>query len=235
MSERCECGIYNRCLELVENGIDFAIRPSGIRTRRCHVVLKPFKLEMIDAASLVVIIGHRQSGRSTLMKDILRHFRTINVSDVIVDSDRDKYRRVVPACSVLVNPDIESVLGGILQRQSKQNVSASLVMDNPPLYHGWQFQNNMHRVLTAGPQLNLMRLFSLSYVRRLDEEVKANIDWIFVFEETIYLNKEYLYVLCNCFPNRTIFDKVLEAVTKDYGCLVIDRRRNEAFWYRAKL
>ena len=223
----------------VEKDIDFAVRPPGVRTRKVLVKLRHFKLDQIDAASLVFIIGHRESGRSTLIKDVLHHFRSYALSDVVVDSDRDEYRKVVPGCSLTQDPDVEMVLASIIQRQDQgpPDVKAVpptlLVMDNPLLSVGWQYEANMNRILTTGKQLNLLRLFSMSYVRHIDEAVKASIDWVFIFKANGCCDKEHLHSLCNCFPNRAVFDRVLEDVTEDYGCLVIDRKKNEAFWYRA--
>jgi hypothetical protein len=71
--------------------------------------------------------------------------------------------------------------------------------------------------------------------------MRNNVDWVFLFKESIYANKKRLYDnFCGMFPNQAIFDAVLDSVTHDYGCLVVHNGSNstrlidQVYWYRAE-
>jgi len=70
--------------------------------------------------------------------------------------------------------------------------------------------------------------------------LRTNIDYVFIFKENIKKNKERLYEhYAGMFPTLQVFEQVLEQVTQDYGCLVIDNRasgsklEDQVFWYKA--
>tara|TARA_B100000131_G_scaffold235577_1_gene227564 strand:- start:392 stop:784 length:393 start_codon:yes stop_codon:yes gene_type:complete len=83
---------------------------------------------------------------------------------------------------------------------------------------------------------------TLQYAIDLPPALRANCDFVFVFKEPVLSNREKLYKnFFGIFPTFEMFNKVLEACTEDYGCLVLDNtvRSNKisdcVFWWKATL
>ena len=70
----------------------------GPKSKKLKIQLKRFNLAMLDDTSMILIIGRRQSGRTTLIRDILHHFRDIPMGYVFNRTEQlePQYRDVVP-------------------------------------------------------------------------------------------------------------------------------------------
>ncbi len=116
----------------------------------------------------------------------------------------------------------------------------SFMVFDPLLETGWQTEASpMRDIFVDGVKNRLLRVMSMSYFVGMKTHMRDLVDWVFVFRDTIVMNKKRLYdQVCGMFPNQAIFDEVLDSVTENYGCLVIDNRpssrgRECAFWYGA--
>jgi hypothetical protein len=70
--------------------------------------------------------------------------------------------------------------------------------------------------------------------------LRSNIDYTFILRTPNQKNRKDLYDnYCGMFPSREIFEKVLDACTEDFGCIVIDnttrsnKLEDQVFHYRA--
>lgn len=228
----------------------------GPKSKKLKIQLKRFNLAMLDDTSMILIIGRRQSGRTTLIRDILHHFRDIPMGNVFNRTEQlePQYQDVVPDPFVFCEVREEHfeqvikrqdlILDKIMTDPEYEHFDprSFLVLDNPMLETGWAKQSPMREVFSDGARKNILRILSMSYLIALQKELRELVDWIFVFRETMPVNRSRLYDrICGMFPSQNVFDQVLDEVTADYGCLVIDNRPASrggriaecAYWYRA--
>jgi hypothetical protein len=220
--------------------------------KNISVRLKKFALDMMDDTSMVLIIGKRASGRTTLIRDILHNFRDIPVGTVVNRSEQlePRYGDIIPEPFIHYNlatkgiSDVVRRQHEIINKEKTDNdyidvdTRGFLVMDNSITEANWQ--DSMKEVFVNGKKLRLLRIISESYIIAFKKENQDLVDWVFMFGEGNSTFKKRLYDrVGGMFPNQAVFDEVLTDATKDYGCLVIDNRQTSpsgeyrAFWYRA--
>ena len=132
----------------------------GPKSKKLKIQLKRFNLAMLDDTSMILIIGRRQSGRTTLIRDILHHFRDIPMGNVFNRTEQvePQYRDVVPgpfvACE-LREEHVEKVIKRqdlILDKVKTDpeyehtDPRSFLVLDNPMLEPGWLKQSAIRDV-----------------------------------------------------------------------------------------
>jgi len=83
---------------------------------------------------------------------------------------------------------------------------------------------------------------TMQYCMDLPPALRANVDYIFLLRENILQNREKLYKsFFGIFPNFDMFNKVMDACTENYECLVLDNtvKSNKiqdcVFWYKASV
>jgi hypothetical protein len=76
----------------------------------------------------------------------------------------------------------------------------------------------------------------------LPPALRANVDYVFILRENIIQNREKLYKsFFGIFPNFDMFNKVMDACTENYECIVLDntsksnRIEDCVFWYKARM
>lgn len=223
--------------------------------KQIRVKLKRFKFDMMDQTSTVAMIAKRGSGKSFLIRDMLFNFKHIPIGTVICRTEALNrfYRDYVPE-SFIHHEYRDDILEKVLKRQRLiiDKVSADtqykdvdphafLLFDDMMFETGWQKSERMRDVMFNGRHSKLLTILSLQYTMGLNVSYRNNLDWIFIFKEPIQANKKRLYDnYCGMFPNQHIFDAVLDAVTHDYGCLVVHNGAHstklvdQVFWYRAE-
>jgi hypothetical protein len=80
----------------------------------------------------------------------------------------------------------------------------------------------------------------MQYCMDLPPALRANVDYVFLLRENILQNREKLYKsFFGIFPSFDMFNKVMDACTENYECLVLDntvksnRIQDCVFWYKA--
>ena len=119
--------------------------------------------------------------------------------------------------------------------------SAFLLMDDLMADTSWQKAPVMREIFFNGRHYKLLTVLSLQYTMGLNVSFRNQMDWVFLFKESIWANKKRLYDnFAGMFHTQQIFNKVLDDLTDNYGCLVIhngcnsNKLSDQIFWYRAE-
>ena len=82
----------------------------------------------------------------------------------------------------------------------------------------------------------------MQYCMDLPPALRANVDYVFILRENIIQNREKLYKsFFGIFPTFDMFNKVMDACTENYECIVLDNTSKSnkiedcVFWYKAKM
>lgn len=219
--------------------------------------LKKFDPGKIKDDSVIVAIAARNRGKSVCIKDILSYHSTIPIGMVISPTEHANafFQDFIP--KMLIHDEYTPVLiEKYVQRQVKisgkykkelgqygqstVDPRSFLVMDDAMYDKSWVNDANIRKIFMNGRHYKILFLLTMQFPMGISPALRTNIDYIFIFKEHIKKNRERLYEhYAGMFPTLQVFEQVLEQVTQDYGCLVIDNRasgnklEDQVFWYRA--
>jgi len=219
--------------------------------------LKKFDPSKIKDDSVIVAIAARNRGKSVCIKDILSYHFNIPIGMVISPTEHANafFQHFIP--KMLIHDEYTpGLIDKYVQRQ--QRISAKykkeldthgyssvdprsfLVMDDAMYDKSWVNDQNIRKIFMNGRHYKIFFLLTMQFPMGITPALRTNIDYVFIFRENIKKNKERLFEhYAGMFPNLQVFEQVLEQVTQDYGCLVIDNRasgsklEDQVFWYKA--
>ena len=93
-----------------------------------------------------------------------------------------------------------------------------------------------------GRHWKIFFMLTMQYCMDLPPALRANVDYVFILRENIIQNREKLYKsFFGIFPTFDMFNKVMDACTENYECVVLDntsksnRIEDCVFWYKATI
>ncbi|GAQ93088.1 Hypothetical protein KFL_012910020 [Klebsormidium nitens] len=100
----------------------------------------------------------------------------------------------------------------------------------------------MRFLFMNGRHFNLTLILSSQYVMDVPAAIRANSDYVFVFNDPIVNNRKRLYEnYFGVLPKFSVFEAVFKACTADFECLVLDNTQGSSnvedsvFWYKAPI
>ena len=217
-----------------------------------NLQLKKFQPQHMADDATAVFVARRRSGKSVAVRDIMYYKRHIPCGIVCNGTEEGNsfYGGFVPDLFVYGDYDKEAV-DRVIQRQRKivngankhkPGNNAFIILDDCMYDTKFVRDTQLRTIFLNGRHYKLFFLMTLQYAIDLPPALRANSDYIFVFKEPVLANREKLYKnFFGIFPTFDMFNKVLEACTEDYGCLVLDNtvRSNKisdcVFWWKASL
>lgn len=94
--------------------------------------------------------------------------------------------------------------------------------------HSFKNDNVFKSIFLNGRMHNLFVIMTQSFALRITPELRENIDYVFMFNETCIKHRKMLFeAYGTMFTSFENFCGVLDACTEDYKCLVIDRTKTD--------
>lgn len=206
-----------------------------------------------------MLIGKRNTGKSTLVTDILYHQRNNIPVAVIVCGTEDgceHFRKHVPDVMIYNQYD-NKIIQRVVNRQRKAMKQASIlppsqqaafnphcfVLLDDVVYDKSILRSREIRYIAMNGRHDKLTLAICSqYCMDIPTDIRSNIDYVFCLRENILSNREKLYKnFFGIFPDQAMFNEVLDRCTEDFSCLVLDNtsRSNKiedcVFWYKAQM
>lgn len=218
------------------------------------VDIKRFNMSSVDFNRKCVFIGKTGTGKSLLIKDLLYHLKDkIPVGEVISATEFASpfYSEFIP--KIVIHGDYNSEkIKGMIKRQRKmvkalgENNSAAssfLILDD--CLHDaktWQKDKHIKDIFFNGRHYALLFILAMQYPMGISPDLRTNIDYIFILRENIQKNRKRLYEnYAGMFKSFSDFCIALDALTENYGCMVINNRttsnklEDQVFYYKAKV
>lgn len=199
----------------------------------------------IQKNRMVLFVGKKGSGKTTLILDVFYHLR--DRYDVVfglagTSASEDLFKKFIPEsfifpaksevivnivkmANILANKKkcrkFLIVLDDILacssdNKKSKASSNANL-LDHPIF----------KEIAYNGRHLNITIAISIQYCMALKIQLRSQVDYCFVFQEMIKANRKRLYeYFFGVFDSYEIFNQVLFNCTQNYECLVLDNVKN---------
>ena len=213
-----------------------------------NIQIKKFNPKSIEPNRIVLFIGKRNTGKSTLVKDILWHNRKIPMGMIMSPTEESNcfYQNMVPDLFIYNDYD-PGVIEKLIKRQKKcirngiKDCNTFVLLDDC-MYDSKRItkDTNIRGIFMNGRHWKIFFLLTMQYCMDLSPDLRANIDYIFVLRENIISNKEKIYKnFFGIFPSFDTFNQVMNSCTENFECLVLDNtsRSNNiedvVFWYKA--
>lgn len=218
--------------------------------------IKEFKLSSMVPNPSIVMIAKRGSGKSVVVKDILKHYSHIPGGAIISPTDKlsSFYGKFFPGMYIHYEYKSE-IIQNILNRQRdikqksdeklKQNKKldprAILVMDDClSIKSQWLKDQAIMEIFMNGRHYKLMYILTMQFPLGITPELRSNFDYIFLLADDFTSNIKRMFDhYAGMFPSFDSFRQVFTQVTADYGSLVIVNRGarssflEKVYWFKA--
>mgnify|MGYP006426866535 CR=1 FL=1 len=225
-----------------------------------RLAFKEFKLKHMCHNPSIAIIAKRNSGKSWVCRNILRHLDEVHKIPggcVIAPTDEMNsfYSAFFPNTYIHYKYRSET-LAKILSRQKymkgksvekkkagkKLDPRAFLIMDDCLGTKGsWVNDEEMTKVFFNGRHYDLTYILTMQFPLGIKPEFRTNFDYIFLLAEDFTSNRKRIFDhYAGMFPDFKIFNYIFSQMTKDYCCMVVlnqgaaENFMDKIYWYKAK-
>ena len=213
-----------------------------------NLQLRKFNPKSMADDKVCVFIGKRNTGKSTLVTDILYHKKHIPAGIVMsaTEEGNHHYQKYVPDLFIYADYDKDAI-ERVLERQRKivntNSTSHAFILLDDCMYNKKFMKDTcIRKCFMNGRHWKIFFMFTMQYCMDLSPDLRANIDYIFVLRENIVQNREKLYKnFFGVFPTLDMFNQVMNSCTENYECLVLDNTSKSnkiedcVFWYKADI
>jgi len=221
-----------------------------------EIKLKKFDMKQVKNDQICVFIGKRNTGKSFCLRDLLYYHQDIPFGTVISSTEEANrfFGDFVPP--LFIHGDFEpEILEKFMQRQKMVkdkidqdpyrykdlNRNAFLIFDDLMFAATkWIRDQNVSRIFMNGRHYKILFLLTMQYPLGIPPALRTSIDWIFIFRESYVKNRQRLYEnYAGMFPSFDIFCQVMDQMTEDFGCLVVNntsrsnKLEDQVFYYKA--
>lgn len=216
-----------------------------------------FDLARIVPGSVVLVLGARGTGKTTIIKDLMYHMKHYPIGTIMVDTldTAAEYAEHLPD-SLIYNQYDPKVVSKLIEQQESQIQACKQNHVTPPIVRSPKFlilddlgfnksiQKDpvLRRIYSNGRHFKLTTIIAAQYCMQVPKECRLMFDYIFTtYEKTMKYRQQIYDEFDVGFPDEATLHAIMTKCTEDYGVMVLDKRStgkgglNESvFHYRAK-
>ena len=204
-----------------------------------------------------LLIGKRNTGKSTLVNDVL-YFTNLNKTPRVcvfsgTEEANGNYAQFIPSTFIYNDNNVEQNLQNILDQQKiltkkkilgrlpkNCDIRITLILDDIGYKRGTLRSEVVRQIAMNGRHYGISMVVACQYVCDCPVDVRTNTDYVFVLKQNgciINLYKNFF----SGFDKKKDFKTVLDACSNNYECLVLDNTKpttniaEVCFFYKAKL
>jgi len=208
--------------------------------------LKKFDMTTIKHDSVVAFIGMCNTGKSFLVKDLLKHQPNLPAGTVISGANDVRQEYSIP--NMVVHEEYSPlIISNVLNRQKRMaqedpHCSTVLVLDDCIYDNEWVRDTNIRDLFINRRHNNTLFIITMLYAMCIPPRLSKNIDYVFILRENIVSNRRRLYdcYAGGAFPDFDLFCQAMnQYAVEEFVCLVIDNTststnwEDKVFWYKA--
>ena len=215
------------------------------------IKLQKFDPTRIDSNRVVMCIGKRGTGKTTLTADIMYHLRKKFDAGICFSSTEESnsfWGNHI--CDTLIHSDFnEKTFSNFITEQRRINNSSSHKINSFALLEDCMYNSKILKsnkdirgTFFDGRHWNIFLIITMQYVLDLPPELRSNVDFVFILRNNMMADRERLYKnFCGFIPTFAIFNKIMNKCTQGYEALVVDNtsRSNDItdclFWYEGAI
>lgn len=204
-----------------------------------------------------LLVGKRNTGKSTVIQDILYYANKTNIPRVCVFSGTEEangfYRQFVPTTFIYNDSCVEEQLTEILKSQKdltkrkKWNLIPEdtdlrilIVLDDVGYKKGTLRSEVLRQIFMNGRHYSITMVLACQYIMDAPVDIRTNCDFVYVLKQTSCIENLHRTFFSG-FDKKRDFKTVLDLCTQNYECLVLDNTKpttdvsQVCFYYKAKL
>lgn len=219
--------------------------------------IKRFDMKKIPQDAVVIFIGRRRTGKSTLVRDLLFHHQDMPLGTVISGTEESNsfYGKMIPPLFIH-NEFTPLVLDNFVKRQkmimgkiqtdlkaqvrSKLDPRSFMILDDCMYDDSWTHDKNIRYLFMNGRWLKAFFIITMQYPLGIQPALRTNVDYVFILREPYLNNRKRIFDnYASAFPSFEFFCQIMDQCTQNYECIVIDNTSQSAkledcvFWYKA--
>jgi len=215
--------------------------------------IKEFDISTMKDDAVVLLIGKRGTGKSTMLRNIMYHMR--NKLDVGIamcptedeTDDNDGLHTFMPSC-MIYNEYKGNVVSKMLKyqkryakRYGKQNLKRMFIIMDDCMYDKNVMKGHEIRdIHMNGRHRKIFFINAVQYLMDIGPDLRTNIDYVFALKENIISNREKLHkYFLGMFESYSEFSNTMDTLTDGFSALVLNNRVRSTntedcvFWYEA--
>lgn len=185
---------------------------------------------MRDGA-VVLIVGRRGSGKSTVAEDLMSYKRGVKRGICISATEKANafWTNHIPSCFIHYAYD-DKITRDLFAMQKKVKKKTGVVEPAFAIYDDLMFDKSFvkskmtRRVFMNGRHDGIFTIVTAQWIMDVPPDLRANIDYVVVLRDNIRVNRERVYTyFAGVFPNFSSFDEVMQSCTNNHECLILDQ------------
>ena len=225
-----------------------------------NISLRKFDMKKIQQDAVVVFIGRRRTGKSTLVRDLLHNHQEMPLGTVISGTEESNsfYGKMIPPLfihgeynSLIVSNYVkrQKIIMGKIQaeiaagvKQSRYDPRSFLILDDCMYDDSWTHDKNIRYLFMNGRWLKVFFLITMQYPLGIQPALRTNVDYVFILREPYLTNRKRIFDnYGSAFPSFEFFCQIMDQCTTNYECLVIDNTSQSnkmedcIYWYKAEM
>lgn len=214
------------------------------------VNIKKFDAPIIKHNTIILLVGKRGTGKSTLLADLCYHMRdkvdfAIGMSPT--EDTNQALAQFVPKSCIYGEYDEDRIIRVMdMQRdmwRAGRGYSCLLILDDCCYDKKILRSKVIREIFMNGRHRHMTLMLSAQYVMDLPPDLRTQVDYVFVLRENVRQNRERLYKqFFGFFNNYADFAKTMDSCTENYECMVCDNKTSKGnsisesvCWYKASL
>ena len=209
--------------------------------------IRRFDVSRISPESIVLAVGKRKTGKSTVLRDIMYHMRhKLDAGFAFAGSvdGAENFRYALPDSCIYdrYRDDLLPQLIGHCKylRDAGHERHVMIAMDDCMYDKKVLKGTAMRELFMNGRHYKLFFLNSVQYLMDMGPDLRSQVDYVFVLKENIISRREKLWKeFFGMFKDYKSFSQVMDSCTNNYECLVLDATSttnnisDSVFWYKA--
>jgi hypothetical protein len=228
-------------------------------TAHVNFSIKKFDMKRIPQDAVVIFIGRRRTGKSTLVRDLLYHHQDMPLGTVISGTEESNsfYGKMIPP--LFIHGKFEPIiLSNFVKRQkmvtakiqedlkrgvkSKLDPRSFMILDDCMYDDSWTRDENIRYLFMNGRHQKVFFLITMQYPLGIQPALRTNVDYVFILREPFLNNRKRIYEnYASAFPSFEFFCQIMDQCTQNFEVLVIDnttlssKLEDTIFWYKAAI
>jgi hypothetical protein len=193
-----------------------------------------------------------------MVKDLLYHHTSLPIGTIVSGTEEANhfFQDFVPKCFIHKEYSAE-LINNVMKRQKKiiKEVHKELkhrqestidprtvvVFDDCLYDQTWTKDKNIRAFFMNGRHLKIFFIITMQYPLGIPPNLRTNIDYTFILRDNITANRKRIYEnYAGMFPTFECFCSVLDQLTKNHECMVIDntvpsnKLEDCVYWFKAE-
>lgn len=214
------------------------------------IKLQKFDISRVPSNSVVMVVGKRGTGKTTLTADIMYHLRkSFDAGLCFSATEESNSYWGKHICDTLIFSDFEGdVYKNFINEQRRINSRMDKPVNSFAVFEDCMYsrllRNNkdIRGTFFNGRHWNIFLIVTMQYVLDLPPELRSNVDFVFILRNNMLQDKEKIWKhFAGFVPNFALFQKIMNRCTTGHECMVINNnsRSNDIsdciYWYQAKI